>query len=54
MAALRTAISLLGLLDSEADTMNPEANYRKAIRLQAKVPGLVAAVHGISLAVKQA
>jgi citrate synthase len=43
MAALRTAISLLGLLDSEADTMNPEANYRKAIRLQAKVPGLVAA-----------
>lgn len=43
MAALRTAISLLGLTDSEADVMNPEANYRKAIRLQAKVPGIVAA-----------
>lgn len=43
MAALRTAVSLLGLLDDEADVMNPDANYRKAIRLQAKVPGLVAA-----------
>ncbi|WP_426470145.1 citrate/2-methylcitrate synthase, partial [Salmonella enterica] len=33
MAALRTAISFLGLYDEEAEAMNPEANYRKAIRL---------------------
>lgn len=43
MAALRTAISMLGLFDEEADVMDPEANYRKAIRLQAKVPTVVAA-----------
>ncbi|RHW40722.1 citrate synthase [Neobacillus notoginsengisoli] len=43
MAALRTAVSLLGLYDSEADVMNTEANYRKAIRLQAKIPALVTA-----------
>ena len=40
---LRTAISLLGLYDDEADIMEPEANYRKAIRLQAKLPTIVAA-----------
>ncbi len=43
MAALRTAISQLGLYDPEADQMDPEANYRKAIRLQAKLPTIVAA-----------
>jgi citrate synthase len=43
MAALRTAVSLLGLFDSEADVMDPEANYRKAIRLQAKLPTIVSA-----------
>ncbi|SFB17301.1 MULTISPECIES: citrate synthase [unclassified Bacillus (in: firmicutes)] len=41
MAALRTAVSLLGLYDEEADVMDEEANYRKAIRLQAKMPALV-------------
>lgn len=41
MAALRTAISLLGLYDEEADVMEPEANRRKAIRLQAKVATIV-------------
>lgn len=41
MAALRTAVSLLGLYDEEADLMDPEANYRKAIRLQAKLPTIV-------------
>ncbi len=41
MAALRTAISMLGLYDEEADVMDAEANYRKAIRLQAKVPTVV-------------
>lgn len=41
MAALRTAVSLLGLHDEEADIMDEEANYRKAIRLQAKMPAIV-------------
>ncbi|KRG14519.1 citrate synthase [Lederbergia galactosidilytica] len=43
MAALRTAVSTLGLFDEEADVMEKEANFRKAIRLQAKMPTLVAA-----------
>ncbi|WP_203361503.1 citrate synthase [Bacillus sp. REN10] len=43
MAALRTAVSLLGLYDNEADVMTEEANYRKAIRLQAKIATLVPA-----------
>lgn len=43
MAALRTAVSLLGLHDEEADVMEEEANYRKAIRLQAKMPAIVTA-----------
>jgi citrate synthase len=43
MAALRTAVSLLGLYDDEADVMDEEANYRKAVRLQAKLPMLVTA-----------
>lgn len=41
MAALRTAVSQLGLYDDEADEMNEEANKRKAVRLQAKVPAIV-------------
>lgn len=43
MAALRTAISMLGLHDEEADDMSEEANRRKAIRLQAKVSTFVTA-----------
>jgi citrate synthase len=43
MGALRTAVSLLALYDEEADLMDDEANYRKAIRLQAKMPALVTA-----------
>lgn len=43
MAALRSAVSYLGLFDDEADVMDDEANYRKAIRLQAKMPTLVTA-----------
>src|SRR5690554_3078893 len=41
MAALRSAVSMLGLYDEEADVMDSEANYRKAIRLQAKIPTIV-------------
>jgi len=42
MAALRTAVSLLGLFDEEADDMSEEANKRKAVSLQAKVASVVA------------
>ncbi|KAB2334203.1 citrate synthase [Bacillus mesophilum] len=41
MAALRSAVSLLSLYDEEADLMDEEANYRKAVRLQAKMPAIV-------------
>ncbi|EGQ22301.1 citrate (Si)-synthase [Sporosarcina newyorkensis 2681] len=43
MAALRTAISLLGLYDDKAEDMSPEENYKKAIKLQAKVATVVTA-----------
>lgn len=43
MAALRTAVSALALYDDEASDMSQEANLRKAIRLQAQVPAIVAA-----------
>ncbi|OZU89745.1 citrate synthase [Virgibacillus indicus] len=41
MAALRTAVSLLGLYDEESDVMEQDANKRKAIRLQAKISSIV-------------
>ncbi len=43
MAALRSAVSALAMFDSEADDMSHEANYRKSIRLQARVPTIIAA-----------
>lgn len=43
MAVLRTAVSLLGLVDPEAEDMSEAAHRRKAIRLTAKIPSLVAA-----------
>lgn len=43
MAALRTAVSGLALFDREADDMSHEANYRKSLRLQARVPTIIAA-----------
>lgn len=43
MAVLRTAVSQLGLYDDEAEVMEEKANYEKAIRLQAKMPAIVAA-----------
>jgi len=44
MAALRTAVSSLALYDPEANEMSREANIRKAIRLQAQLPVIVAAI----------
>ena len=43
MAVLRTAVSALSLYDPEADDNSEEANRRKAIRLTAKMPTLIAA-----------
>lgn len=42
-AVLRTAVSQLGLFDVEAQDPSPEANYRKALRLTAKMPTVLAA-----------
>jgi len=43
MAAVRTAVSLLGLYDDEADVMEAAANKRKALRIQAKIATIVTA-----------
>ncbi len=43
MGAIRTAVSLLGLYDEEADIMEESVNYNKAIRIQAQLPTIVAA-----------
>src|SRR5699024_12207574 len=43
MAALRTAISLLGLYDEDADVMEESANKEKAMRMQAKISSIVTA-----------
>lgn len=43
MHALRTLVSSLALVDPEADVNTPEANHRKAVRLVARTPTLIAA-----------
>lgn len=43
MAALRTAVSALAMYDPEADDNADEANRRKAIRMTARIPTIVAA-----------
>lgn len=43
MAVLRTAVSALALHDPDANDMSEEANLNKAIKLQAKMPTIVAA-----------
>lgn len=47
MAWLRTAASMMSLWDKEAQDSSPEANYRKAIRLTAKMGSLVTAFERI-------
>lgn len=42
MAVLRTAVSALAFQDPEAETMEPQANYRKAIRLLSQIPTIIA------------
>ncbi len=47
-AALRGGVGMLGLYDPETEDNSPEANRRKALRLVAKLPTLVAAQHRIA------
>ncbi len=48
MDALRTAVSMLGLYDPDAGSNDHEANLRKAVRITAQVPTLVAAYDRIA------
>ncbi|SMQ72265.1 citrate synthase [Bacillus sp. OV166] len=43
MAVLRTCVSALALYDDEADDNDEQADIHKAIRIQAKVPSIIAA-----------
>ena len=43
MGVLRTAVSMLGVFDPEAEDNSLEANYRKAVKLTAKIPTIIAA-----------
>ncbi|MHA0857461.1 citrate/2-methylcitrate synthase [Paenibacillus sp. CMAA1364] len=47
MAALRTAVSALALYDEEADDMSRSSSEKKAIKLQAQLPTIVAALSRI-------
>jgi len=43
MAVLRTAVSALGLYDDEADATDEASNRRKAVRILAQIPTIIAA-----------
>ena len=45
MDVLRTAVSYLGIIDPDRGDSTPAANYRKAIRLLAQAPMILAAHH---------
>lgn len=45
MAALRSAVSVSGMYDPEAEDGSDEANYRKSLRLTAKIATFTAAIH---------
>jgi citrate synthase len=47
MHVLRTAVSALGMYDPEAEDKSMESNRRKAVRLTAQIPTIVAAYHRI-------
>lgn len=48
MATLRTAVSLAGIRDPQAEDGSVEANEQKAIRLMALIPAVTAAIHRLS------
>jgi citrate synthase len=47
MAVLRTAVSMLANFDPDVENLSPEANWRKAKRLLAQVPTIIADLHRI-------
>lgn len=49
MAVLRTAVSMLANFDPDVENMSAEANWRKAKRLVAQVPTIIADLHRIRL-----
>jgi citrate synthase len=48
MDALRTGVSALGMFDPDTGDNSEPANHRKSLRLQAKIPTVVAAVERLS------
>lgn len=48
MDALRTAMSAVGMIDPDEGDNTPDANMRKAVRMQAKIPTVVAAIERLS------
>ena len=44
---MRTAVSMLANYDHEANDLSPEANCRKAKRLLALIPTIIANLHRI-------
>jgi citrate synthase len=47
MTLLRTIVSALALFDPEAQDMSPEANRRKALKIQAQIATIVAAIQRV-------
>jgi citrate synthase len=47
MTLLRTVVSALALFDPEAQDMSPEANRRKALKIQAQISTIVAAIQRV-------
>ena len=47
MAVLRTAVSMLANFDPDVENQSPEANWRKARRLVAQVPTIIADLHRV-------
>ncbi len=47
MAVLRTAVSMLANFDPDVEDRSPEANWRKAKRLVAQVPTIIADLHRV-------
>ncbi|MBI3909534.1 MAG: citrate synthase [Armatimonadetes bacterium] len=47
MDVLRTAVSALGIWDPDTGDNSPAANERKAVRLTARIPTLIAAFHAL-------
>lgn len=45
MSALRSAVSVAGIADPQAEDESPEANFQKSIRLTAMLPAIVAGIH---------